>query len=188
MNEILNPGASSEQPANALPQIVSQGSVMTQNVAEEVPETPDYGAMIDQALSEAMQAPANPAVQAAPSVPTQAPDAASLPNMQFDVQPAPATVTEPAAAPATEAPAFHKMLQSLRLPPPSGPRYRSETVGMPPAIATAPEPTAPIAPATPAAAPAETPAAPEAPAAAPATAPEPTAPLDPSAFQIPKPE
>jgi hypothetical protein len=43
-------------------------------------------------------------------------------------------------------------------------------------------------PAEPAAAPATPAAAPATPAAAPATAPEPTAPLDPSAFQIPKPE
>lgn len=171
MNAILNPGATPEAPAEeqpgGLPQIVSQGSIMTQNVAEPIPETPDYGAMIDEALTEAMQAPvapvapaapeapeapANPAASAAPIVPTQVPDSTSVPTL--DLSPATEDPVAEPAAPAATAPA---------------------------------EPVAPVVPETPEVAPAPVevpqadvnielppPPAPEAPAA------------DPSAFQIPQ--
>lgn len=171
MNAILNPGTTPEAPAEeqpgGLPQIVSQGSIMTQNVAEPIPETPDYGAMIDEALTEAMQAPvapvapaapeapeapANPAASAAPIVPTQVPDSTSVPTL--DLSPATEDPVAEPAAPAATAPA---------------------------------EPVAPVVPETPEVAPAPVevpqadvnielppPPAPEAPAA------------DPSAFQIPQ--
>ncbi len=192
MNAILNPGAPA--PAeNTLPQIVSQGSVMQQNVAEAIPETPDYGAMIDQALTDAISAPANPATQAAPAVPEQAPDAASLPNMQFTPTAAPEPAAPVAGTPApAEAPvapvapvAPEVPVQpvevpqdvNIELPPPPAPDVNMNGM-MPPAVAVSPEPAAPVA-ATPA--PAEAPVAP---------APEPAVPetpaMDPSAFQIPK--
>ena len=108
MNSILNPGAPAEP---ALPQIISQGSVMTQNVSEPIPEAPDYGAMIDQALSEAKApqpmgpAPINPAVQAAPVVPEAVPEAATIPNMELTPAPIVSTpAPEPVAPVATSAP------------------------------------------------------------------------------------
>ena len=159
MNEILNPAPAEP----TLPQIVSQGSVMAQNVAEPVPETPDYGAMIDQALTDAMQAPANPAVQAAPSIPTQIPDAATIPNMQFEPAPAapvvpaapavpetPVAPAEPVAPVAPVAPAAPEVAPApvevpsadinIELPPPPAPTV--DGAGMPPVLAEAPDPTA----------------------------------------------
>lgn len=192
MNEIVNPTSAPE--ANGLPQIVSQGSVMQQNVAEAVPEAPDYGAMIDQALTEAQSATANPALQAAPAVPTQAPDAATLPNMQFEpvAAPAPVAPVTPEASVIPEAPATPEVPTApeapvqpidvpqnidIELPPPPAPAVDLGGM-MPPAVAVSPEPTAgpaPVAPVTP-----EAPAIPESPVA-------PEAPTtDPSAFQIPK--
>jgi hypothetical protein len=190
MNEILNPAQTTPATTESgLPEIVSQGSVMTQNVAEPLPESPDYGAMIDQALSDASAAPANPAAQAAPVVPTALPDAASLPNMQFDPNatpaammnptPAPTATAAPAVAPEPTAPAAPVAPEApaqpvevpqnidIELPPPPAPNIDMSNAGMPPVVATAPEPVAP-APAP----------APVAPAAAPTA--------DPSAFQIPK--
>ena len=186
MNEILNPASAEPE----LPKIVSQGSVMTQNVAEPIQEAPDYGSMIDQALTEAMQAPINPAVQAAPSVPTQIPEAATIPNMQFEPvsetpaavptaleTPAPIAETTPAPA-APVVPAVPEVAPApvevpnaninIELPPPPAPAINE--AGMPPVIAEAP------APEMPAAAPAP---------AAPAPAPEAPA-MDATAFQIPQ--
>ena len=206
MNEILNPGSPVPTPdGNALPEIVSQGSVMQQNVAEALPETPDYGAMIDQALTEAQSAPINPAVQAAPAVPEQSPDATTLPNMQFspapvasepapaaepapapEVTPAPETPAEPAAPVAPVAPAAPEVPAqpvevpadtNIELPPPPAPNVDMNGAIMPPAVAVSPDPATPEAPA-------ETPVASE---PAPAAEPAPEAPAaDPSAFQIPK--
>ena len=206
MNEILGvttpaPAAEPAKPEtpSGLPQIVSQGSVMAQNVAEPLPETPDYGAMIDEALTEATTAPINPAVKAAPAVPASTPDANSLPNLQFDANATPVAMMEPTPAPAApaapaETPAAAPVAPAtpaapeapvkpvevpadtdIELPPPPAPNIDMSAPAMPPAVATAPEP-APAAP--------ETPAVPEA-LAAPAA--EPAAPAaDPSAFQIPK--
>jgi len=191
MNDILNP-ATPTAPEEKLPQIVSQGSVMAQNVAEPVAAAPDYGAMIDQALTEAANAPVNPATQAAPVVPTQADDAASLPNMQFDVNATPAAMMNPVpeapaepvapvAPAAPEAPANPVEVPSnidIELPPPPAPNIDMTMAGMPPVIADAPAPAAPEVPAAP-----TKPVAPETPAA-PATAEVPSA--YPSAFQIPQ--
>ncbi|MBP5674983.1 hypothetical protein J6W91_01490 [Candidatus Saccharibacteria bacterium] len=211
MNAILNPGATPEAPAEeqpgGLPQIVSQGSVMTQNVAEPIPETPDYGAMIDEALTEAMQAPvapvapaapaapeapANPAASAAPIVPTQVPDSTSVPTL--DLSPATeAPAAEPAAPAATApaepvapvvpetpevAPAPVEVPQAdVNIELPPPPAPTIDGIAMPPAVAQAPDPVAPAAEPAP---------APEA-LAAPAAEPAPEAPAaDPSAFQIPQ--
>lgn len=164
-----------------LPQIISQGSVMNQNVSEPIQEAPDYGSMIDQVLTEAMQAPINPAVQAAPAVPTQIEEAATIPTMQFEpASEAPASpimsapVAEPIQAPvAPAAPAVPEVAPApvevananinIELPPPPAPAINE--AGMPPVIAEAPAPVAPAAPA---------PEAPVAPA------------MDATAFQIPQ--
>lgn len=209
MNSILNPGAAPAEPAT--PQIISQGSVMSQNVSEPIPETPDYGAMIDQALSEAKApqpmgpAPINPAVQAAPAVPEAVPEAATIPNMELTpapivsapATPAPAPAPEPAAPAAPVAPAAPAAPETpvqpievpaadvnIELPPPPIPAIDANG-GMPPVVAEAPDPILAMPPATPEAAPA--PAEPVAPAA-PAAPEAPAAPglADPSAFQIPQ--
>ena len=211
MNSILNPGAAPAEPA--LPQIISQGSVMSQNVSEPIPEAPDYGAMIDQALSEARApqpmapAPINPAVQAAPVVPEAVPEAATIPNMELTPAlivstpaapaPAPAPAPEPVtpvapvaptapAAPETPAQPIEVPAAdvNIELPPPPIPAIDANG-GMPPVVAEAPDPILAMPPATPEAAPAPTePVAPAAPAAPEA----PAAPglADPSAFQIPQ--
>ncbi len=172
-----------------LPQIVSQGSVMAQNVADPVSEAPDYGAMIDQALSDAMTAPINPAAQAAQIPMAAVPEAETIPTLVLDpvvaptapvsvptpAESAPAPEPMPTAEPAPElepvapAPAPVAMPTAdvnIELPPPPAPSIDFNG-GMPPAVAVAPEPVAPApAPAAP--------AVPEAPS------------LDPSAFQIPQ--
>ncbi len=209
MNDILNPGAApapapAPAPATApvasaasgLPPIISQGLPIEQTVAEPLPATPDYGAMIDQALSESMQQPVNPAIQAAPAVPASAPDAATIPNMQFEpaapapaapapVAEAPATPeTTPAAAMAPEVPSAPETAPApievptsdvnIELPPPPAPNF--DGVGMPPVVAEAPDPVQTTAPApTPAPS-----------ALAPTATQAPETPADPSAFQIPK--
>lgn len=177
MNEILNPAPAEPE----LPKIVSQGSVMNQNVAEPIQEAPDYGSMIDQALTEAMQAPINPAVQAAPTVPTQIPEAATIPNMQFEpvsetpapiaeTTPAPAAPVVPAAPEVAPAPVEVPNANiNIELPPPPAPAINE--AGMPPVIAEAPAP--------------EMPAAAPAPVAPAAPAPEAPA-MDATAFQIPQ--
>ena len=175
--------------APTLPQIVSQGSVMAQNVSDPVSEAPDYGAMIDQALSDAMTAPINPAAQAAQIPMAAVPEAETIPTLVLDpvvtptapvsvptpVEPAPAPEPTPTAVPApvpepvAPAPAPVAMPTAdvnIELPPPPAPSIDFNG-GMPPAVAVAPEPVAPAsAPAAP--------AAPEVPS------------LDPSAFQIPQ--
>ena len=82
--------------APTAPQIISQGAVIEQNVAEPIQEEPDYGSMIDQALTEAMNPVANPAMSAAPTVPEQAPEAATIPNLQYiDPNATPAAMMNP---------------------------------------------------------------------------------------------
>ncbi len=103
MNAILNPPSpvsAAEDKTEKMPEIISsQGNVMAQNVAEPVPEEPDYGSMIDQALSEANRPLANPALAAAPEVPSQVPEASTIPSVQY-----PSAATTPAPAPSTPAP------------------------------------------------------------------------------------
>ena len=89
------------EPVQEFPQIISQGSVMKQNVAEEAAPAPDYGAMIDQALMEEAakpQAPINPAITAAPSISEMNQDTASIPAMQFSPDATPAALMNPAPA------------------------------------------------------------------------------------------
>ena len=79
------PMATPEIPTPAsspLPSIISQGGVIAQNVVEPVPPTPDYGAMIDQALMGELQATQNPAALVAPSAPARIDDP-TIPEIQF---------------------------------------------------------------------------------------------------------
>lgn len=90
------PAAPAVPEAPTAPQIISQGVVIEQNVAEPIQEEPDYGSMIDQALTEAMNPVANPAMSAAPTVPEQAPEAATIPNLQYiDPNATPAAMMNP---------------------------------------------------------------------------------------------
>ena len=68
--------------SSPLPSIISQGGVIAQNVVEPVPPTPDYGAMIDQALMGELQATQNPAALVAPSAPARIDDP-TIPEIQF---------------------------------------------------------------------------------------------------------
>ena len=68
--------------SSPLPSIISQGGVIAQNVVEPVPPTPDYGAMIDQALMSELQATQNPAALVAPSAPARIDDP-TIPEIQF---------------------------------------------------------------------------------------------------------
>lgn len=70
------------QVSSPLPSIISQGGVIAQNVVEPVPPTPDYGAMIDQALMGELQATQNPAALVAPSAPARIDDP-TIPEIQF---------------------------------------------------------------------------------------------------------
>lgn len=105
--------------APATPQIISQGSVIQQNVAEPVAEEPDYGSMIDQALAETLtQNPtANPAMTAAPTVSAQATEPATIPNLQY---------IDPEATPAS-------MMSSdnVNLPPAPAPNVDTTTFDVP---------------------------------------------------------
>ena len=93
--EIPNPVSS------PLPSIISQGGVIAQNVVEPVPPTPDYGAMIDQALMSELQATQNPAALVAPSAPARIDDP-TIPEIQFTDPVETQTPTEaPISAPAS---------------------------------------------------------------------------------------
>lgn len=87
--------------SSPLPSIISQGGVITQNVVEPVPPTPDYGAMIDQALMGELQATQNPAALVAPSAPARIDDP-TIPEIQFTAPVETQTPTEaPISAPAS---------------------------------------------------------------------------------------
>lgn len=98
------PMATPEIPTPAsspLPSIISQGGVIAQNVVEPVPPTPDYGAMIDQALMGELQATQNPAALVAPSAPARIDDP-TIPEIQFTAPLETQTPTEaPISAPAS---------------------------------------------------------------------------------------
>lgn len=81
--------------SSPLPSIISQGGVIAQNVVEPVPPTPDYGAMIDQALMGELQATQNPAALVAPSAPARIDDP-TIPEIQFT---APVETQTPTGAP-----------------------------------------------------------------------------------------
>lgn len=87
--------------SSPLPSIISQGGVIAQNVVEPVPPTPDYGAMIDQALMSELQATQNPAALVAPSAPARIDDP-TIPEIQFTAPVETQTPTEaPISAPAS---------------------------------------------------------------------------------------
>ena len=89
------------QVSSPLPSIISQGGVIAQNVVEPVPPTPDYGAMIDQALMGELQATQNPAALVAPSAPARIDDP-TIPEIQFTAPVETQTPTEaPISAPAS---------------------------------------------------------------------------------------
>src|SRR5574344_1297267 len=80
-SEFKIPTQIEESETTDLPKIVSQGTAIEQNVAAPVEKAPDYGKMIDEALTKAMQ---NPAASAAPAVPAYPQeDVANVPNMQY---------------------------------------------------------------------------------------------------------
>ena len=87
--------------SSPLPSIISQGGVIAQNVVEPVSPTPDYGAMIDQALMSELQATQNPAALVAPSAPARIDDP-TIPEIQFTAPVETQTPTEaPISAPAS---------------------------------------------------------------------------------------
>lgn len=87
--------------SSPLPSIISQGGVIAQNVVEPVLPTPDYGAMIDQALMGELQATQNPAALVAPSAPARIDDP-TIPEIQFTAPVETQTPTEaPISAPAS---------------------------------------------------------------------------------------
>ncbi|MDO4967230.1 MAG: hypothetical protein Q4E70_00460 [Candidatus Saccharibacteria bacterium] len=145
MNAILNPTSVADTIANEapkeetkteLPQIISQGSPITQNVAEPVAEEPDYGSMIDQALTEALSSSptANPAMTAAPEVPAQAPESATIPNLQYiDPNATPAALMNPTPVPAPEQPAPVPVepTPEINLPPAPAPNIDTTTFDIP---------------------------------------------------------
>lgn len=201
--------------SSPLPSIISQGGVIAQNVVEPVPPTPDYGAMIDQALMGELQATQNPAALVAPSAPARIDDP-TIPEIQFmapvETQtptgtpisaPAPTPTPTPTQA-STESPVQPQITQPVdsvqsaeatqpeatlpELPPAPAPVIDTSASLMPPPLPEIPTPTVSPTPAsapTPAVPPTPTPAAPT--SSAPSPVPEtPTSSiLDPSAFQIP---
>lgn len=100
--------------SSPLPSIISQGGVIAQNVVEPVPPTPDYGAMIDQALMGELQATQNPAALVAPSAPARIDDP-TIPEIQFT---APLETQAPTEAPIS-APASVSVSVSVSAPAPA---------------------------------------------------------------------
>lgn len=201
--------------SSPLPSIISQGGVIAQNVVEPVPPTPDYGAMIDQALMGELQATQNPAALVAPSAPARIDDP-TIPEIQFTAPvetktPTPIPTSAPTQA-STEYPVQPQITQPVdsvqsaeatqpestlpELPPAPAPAIDTSASLMPPLLPEIPTPAVSPAP-TPAPTPTPNPnpnpiptltQAPAAPtSSAPSPAPEtPTSSiLDPSAFQIP---
>ena len=197
--------------SSPLPSIISQGGVIAQNVVEPVPPTPDYGAMIDQALMGELQATQNPAALVAPSAPARIDDP-TIPEIQFTA-PVETQTPTPAQTPAsTESPVQPQITQPVdsvqsaevtqpesilpELPPAPAPAIDTSASLMPPLLPEIPTPAVsptPVPTPTPNPNPnpnpiptlTQAPAAPT--SSAPAPAPETPASsiLDPSAFQIP---
>ena len=128
--EIPNPVSS------PLPSIISQGGVIAQNVVEPVPPTPDYGAMIDQALMGELQATQNPAALVAPSAPARIDDP-TIPEIQFT---APVETQTPTEAPIS-APASTSTSTSTPAPAPAPISAPVPTPAPAPAPISAPVPT-----------------------------------------------
>lgn len=195
--------------SSPLPSIISQGGVIAQNVVEPVPPTPDYGAMIDQALMGELQATQNPAALVAPSAPARIDDP-TIPEIQFTAPvetktPTPIPTSAPTQA-STEYPVQPQITQPVdsvqsaeatqpestlpELPPAPAPAIDTSASLMPPLLPEIPTPTVSPAPTptptpVPTQVPIPSPAAPT--SSAPSPVPEtPTSSiLDPSAFQIP---
>lgn len=207
--EIPNPVSS------PLPSIISQGGVIAQNVVEPVPPTPDYGAMIDQALMGELQATQNPAALVAPSAPARIDDP-TIPEIQFTAPvetktPTPIPTSAPTQA-STESPVQPQITQPVdsvqsaeatqpeailpELPPAPAPAIDTSASLMPPLLPEIPTPAVSPAPTpTPTPNPTPTPVPTQVPTPSPAAptssapSPVPETPtssiLDPSAFQIP---
>lgn len=201
--------------SSPLPSIISQGGVIAQNVVEPVPPTPDYGAMIDQALMGELQATQNPAALVAPSAPARIDDP-TIPEIQFTAPvetktPTPIPTSAPTQA-STEYPVQPQITQPVdsvqsaeatqpesilpELPPAPAPAIDTSASLMPPLLPEIPTPA--VSP-TPVPAPTPNPnpnpnpipTLTQAPAAPTSSAPSPvpetptSSILDPSAFQIP---
>ena len=199
--------------SSPLPSIISQGGVIAQNVVEPVSPTPDYGAMIDQALMSELQATQNPAALVAPSAPARIDDP-TIPEIQFTAPvetktPTPIPTSAPTQA-STEYPVQPQITQPVdsvqsaeatqpeailpELPPAPAPAIDTSASLMPPLLPEIPTPAVSPAP-TPTPTPTPTPVPTQVPTPSPAAptssapSPVPETPtssiLDPSAFQIP---
>ena len=141
--------------SSPLPSIISQGGVIAQNVVEPVPPTPDYGAMIDQALMGELQATQNPAALVAPSAPARIDDP-TIPEIQFTA-PVETQTPTPAQTPAsTESPVQPQITQPVdsvqsaevtqpesilpELPPAPAPAIDTSASLMPPLLPEIPTP------------------------------------------------
>lgn len=157
--------------SSPLPSIISQGGVIAQNVVEPVPPTPDYGAMIDQALMGELQATQNPAALVAPSAPARIDDP-TIPEIQFTAPvetqtPTEAPISAPVPAPAstqasTESPVQPQITQPIdsaqpaqvtqpdailpELPPAPAPAIDTSASLMPPLLPEIPTPAVSPAP------------------------------------------
>ncbi len=131
------------------PQIISQGNALPQQPNTGIEDaTPDYGALMDQALMEAMgqsqpapaqpepmmqTAPTNPAIASAPAVSAQAAEYATIPNIEYGA-------TTPVAQPAPAAPMGPTIntVAPEPVPAPAQPEPMMQTAPVNPAIAAAP--------------------------------------------------
>ena len=151
--------------SSPLPSIISQGGVIAQNVVEPVPPTPDYGAMIDQALMGELQATQNPAALVAPSAPARIDDP-TIPEIQFTAPvetktPTPIPTSAPTQA-STEYPVQPQITQPVdsvqsaeatqpestlpELPPAPAPAIDTSASLMPPLLPEIPTPAVSPAP------------------------------------------
>lgn len=190
--------------SSPLPSIISQGGVIAQNVVEPVPPTPDYGAMIDQALMGELQATQNPAALVAPSAPARIDDP-TIPEIQFTAPvetktPTPIPTSAPTQA-STEYPVQPQITQPVdsvqsaeatqpesilpELPPAPAPAIDTSASLMPPLLPEIPTPAvspAPIPTPTPNPTPTPTPVPTQVPT------PSPAAPTTSSSAPTPAPE
>ena len=151
--------------SSPLPSIISQGGVIAQNVVEPVSPTPDYGAMIDQALMSELQATQNPAALVAPSAPARIDDP-TIPEIQFTAPvetktPTPIPTSAPTQA-STEYPVQPQITQPVdsvqsaeatqpeailpELPPAPAPAIDTSASLMPPLLPEIPTPAVSPAP------------------------------------------
>ena len=188
--------------SSPLPSIISQGGVIAQNVVEPVPPTPDYGAMIDQALMGELQATQNPAALVAPSAPARIDDP-TIPEIQFTAPvetktPTPIPTSAPTQA-STEYPVQPQITQPVdsvqsaeatqpestlpELPPAPAPAIDTSASLMPPLLPEIPTPAV-----SPAPTPAPTPTPNPTPTPAPTQVPTPSPAAPTSSAPSPAPE